>query len=111
MGIDFAFNLENSWIKKDKVESLICQLENNRHINEDLTKEFLKFIFTIPSEDQNVEFNKIALAEFYNYLDVNYIFLKEYSEGRNFKDYFECLKDNKTKKEIVGLLKNSNIKK
>ncbi|MBM3199599.1 hypothetical protein FJZ53_01590 [Candidatus Woesearchaeota archaeon] len=66
--------------------------------------DFLNFVFTLPLEDQNVENNKKILGLFSSE-NVDYIGIlsKEYSEGKNFQDYFNCLTTEQQEKLIDSL--------
>ena len=65
---------------------------------------FLNFIFhKMPYEDQDFESNKILFKEHQNKIGYRDILLKEYSEGKYFKDYFFCL-DSDNQKEFVEYL-------
>lgn len=62
---------------------------------------FLSFVFDLPYEDQNIESNKKILRAF-SYNPVG-IVVKEYSEGKHFKEYFENISPFEGKKVVEAL--------
>ncbi|MDP2908803.1 MAG: hypothetical protein Q8N77_03270 [Nanoarchaeota archaeon] len=101
-----------SWLKKHRVEKLVDML--NKHIppldeKNTLNIEFLRFVFEMPYEDQNVEVNKFLLKNFSHFLDIDLVMLREYQTGRHFNEYFELL-DKDRQEGIVSMVKRSGIK-
>ncbi len=99
-----------NWIKKHELDLLVDLLNNHiPPIDKDpLNVEFLKFVFEIPYEDQNLDMNRYMFQNFGKFLNINLIVLKEYSNGRYFKDYFDLLDGNK-QREIVQFVKQSRV--
>ncbi|MBM3199798.1 hypothetical protein FJZ53_02585 [Candidatus Woesearchaeota archaeon] len=112
LGVKFIFPTlkQASWIKKREIESLADMLKNHiSPIDKDpLNKEFLRFVFEIPYEDQNLEMNKHMFKNFGNFLDQELIMLKEYSNGKHFKEYFGLLDAGK-QKDVSRLVKNAEV--
>ncbi|MDP2908810.1 MAG: hypothetical protein Q8N77_03305 [Nanoarchaeota archaeon] len=97
------------WIKKRRIERFATQVERHAYsLKEPLLLEFLKFVFEIPYEDQNIEENKSFFKQFKHQLDATAILLKEYGQGKYFKDYFELL-DEGGQKKIVNIIKRSSL--
>ena len=69
-----------------------------------LPNDFLKFIFNIPYEDQNIKCNKIIL-ENSEVRDSPEILTNEYVKGKYFQEYFNCL-DNDCQQKVVKYLKH-----
>lgn len=67
--------------------------------------KFLELVFNIPYEDQVLENNKGILQRFYYHIDYVEILIREYSEGKYFQNYFNCL-DSGNKKLVFDNLKN-----
>lgn len=112
MGINFSFPPidKSTWVKRQSINGLIKQLENHTFDLgfEDSSKlEFLKFIFELPYEERNLEMDKFLFQKFNQYLDVNIIMLKEYQQGKYFKDLFEILKEPQQKMVINFVSQNS----
>ncbi|MDP2906430.1 MAG: hypothetical protein Q8O03_00670 [Nanoarchaeota archaeon] len=76
----------------------------------DSLDSFLEFVFTIPYEDQNIENNKEILRRIYYHTDFVEILTKEYSNGKYFEEYFNCL-DKGNKKTVFDNLKNIQERK
>lgn len=115
-GINFkGISTSRSWIKKHEMESLAKLLEDyklEKHappLKDPLQQEFIRFVFKLPYEDQNVAVNKLLFKNFNHLLDVESILLKEYEQGTHFKDYFELL-DKDRQENIVSMVKCSGIK-
>lgn len=70
--------------------------------------EFLNFIFNLPYEDQNIEVNKALLKNYAYNVDLCKVMLKEYSEGKYFKDYFPVLNEGYQKKVVENIIPLSN---
>lgn len=66
--------------------------------------DFFNFVFTLPFEDQNVETNKNVLRLLTENIDYMGALAKEYSNGKNFQEYFECL-GTKNQEKLVDSLK------
>lgn len=72
-------------------------------------KAFLEFCFlSLPYEDQKLEVNKLLLRHMRQDLKLERILAKEYSEGKYFKEYFQCLdKEEQTRVvEKISILKS-----
>jgi hypothetical protein len=69
------------------------------------TDNFLELLFTIPYEDQVLENNKGILQRFHYHIDYVEILTREYSNGKYFQDYFNCLESG-NKKRVFDNLKN-----
>lgn len=113
MNINFTLPpLEKSnWIKKQSVNSLIKLLQNHTfdlEFEDSLKLEFLKFIFELPCEERNLEMDKFLFQKFNQHLDTYTIMLKEYQQGKFFKDFFEILNDSQ-QKMIVNVINQSNV--
>ncbi|MDP2909442.1 MAG: hypothetical protein Q8N77_06580 [Nanoarchaeota archaeon] len=67
--------------------------------------DFFRFVFSLPPEEQDVETNKLLLKMHPSLLDVDTTLLKEYSQGKFFKEYFEVL-DGYQKENVLNLLKD-----
>lgn len=106
--VDFIFPLERNYIHKTLIDGLASLLQRHNPPTDWEGESVLKFVFALPYEDQNLEINKLFLQKFSPLLDVNNILLKEYQQGKYFKEYFELL-DLDKKKEITRLVKHSEI--
>lgn len=85
----------------DKEESYAnCDFKNMVPIKKCVYSEnFLNFIFTLPYEEQNIPANMMILKHVGS-IDFCKILLKEYSEGKHFKDYFSVLDEGRQKKVV-----------
>ncbi len=111
LGINFHITTENKYIKRNEVNRLTKLLEEHDPLlsaEGSFSLEFLKFVFTLPYEDQNIEMNKSLLKKFNHILDLKTLLLKEFKQGKHFKEYFELLEDNK-QEEIVKIIKQSGF--
>lgn len=99
-----------AWVKKYEIESLADLLKNHTPPldKNPLNLDFLKFVFEIPYEDQNLEMNKYMLKNFGMFLDLDVVMLKEYSNGKYFKEYFELLNEAK-QKDTIHIIKNIKV--
>jgi len=99
-----------SWIKKHEIDLLIDLVKTHTpQIDKNpLNIEFLRFLFEIPYEDRNLEMNKYMFKNFGKFLDQELILLKEYSNGKYFKEYFELL-DAGAQEDIARLVKNVEV--
>ena len=57
----------------------------------DFSIEFSNFIFTLPYENQKIETNKLLLHLNASSMDYLSILDREYTKGRHFEEYFDCL--------------------
>lgn len=69
----------------------------------DILPGFFNFIFSLPIEDKNLEANLKILRLLADELDYVGILAKEYSESKNFKEYFSCLDSEKQEKVVDSL--------
>jgi len=70
---------------------------------------FFNFIFTLPYEDQNIEANKSIFKNIPPNFDYAHFLVQEYSNGKYFEDYFDCL-DAERQKKVVEHLKSVPVK-
>lgn len=111
LNINFCIPIENKYIKKNRIDELVKLLEEHDPVlsaEGPFSLEFIKFVFTTPYEDQSIEMNKYLLKKFNHILDVKTILLKEFKQGKHFKEYFELLEEGK-QKEIVKLINQSGL--
>ena len=54
--------------------------------------DFFEFVFNLPYEDQNISTNMQFIRENCHKVDYIEVLVKEYSNGKHFKDYFNCLR-------------------
>ncbi|MDP2906428.1 MAG: hypothetical protein Q8O03_00660 [Nanoarchaeota archaeon] len=95
-GIDYTKN-------EAKTYPLFCKWINQ-------LPDFFNFVFTLPLEDQNVETNKNILKLLAGNIDYVGILAKEYSNGKNFQEYFDCL-DTEKQGKLVDSLKTFSERK
>lgn len=107
------FNLLNSLLKRLDIkcgafsDGMDVCTEYTSMLMKGLSKhsDFFRFVFSLPSEDQDVETNKLLLKHHPSLLNVDTILLKEYSQGKFFKEYFGIL-DCHQKENVLNLLKD-----
>ena len=110
---DHDLNLINSLLKRldakygtFSVYAKVCTEELDsmmKHLNKHL--DFFSFVLDLPSDEQDIETNRLLLKHYGPLLNMDTIILKEYSQGQFFKEYFEILEEDQ-KENIVRLLKN-----
>jgi len=88
-----------------KVSKLSGKVKDNKYLND---SDFLNFIFSLPYEEQNIDENKEILRRYdprygarFDYI-IN-LLAKEYSEGKYFQEYFDCISDRLRKKVIPNI--------
>jgi len=103
-GDRFATKSSLDYTKNEaKTYPLFCKWTNK-------LPDFFNFVFTLPLEDQNVETNKNILKLLAGNIDYVGILAKEYSNGKNFQEYFECL-DAENQGKLVDSLKTLSERK
>ncbi|MDP2906424.1 MAG: hypothetical protein Q8O03_00640 [Nanoarchaeota archaeon] len=113
MGINFTIPpIEKAgWIKKQSVQGLTKLLQKHTfdlEFEDSLKSEFLKFIFELPYEERNLEMDKFLFQKFNQFLDINSIMLKEYQQGKFFKDFFTVLSSGQ-QNMVINVIKHSDI--
>jgi len=113
MSINFTIPpLEKStWIKNQSVQGLIKLLQKHTfdlEFEDSLKSEFLKFVFELPYGERNLEMDKFLFQKFNQFLDINSIMLKEYQQGKFFKDFFTVLSSGQ-QNMVINVIKHSNI--
>ena len=113
LGVNFFIDPRGrNFIKKSAVVTLskmLKECECQLFPREQYKIDFLKFVFELPYEDQNIEMNKVLFKSFKKDLNTDFILLEEFKQGKYFKEYFELL-DKDGQEEIVSLIKESNLK-
>ncbi len=82
----------------DYVDNYKSYIDNNNSSN--LRDDFYNFVFSIPYEDQNIEWNKTFLR-YHKVSDYVDILINEYTKGKHFQEYFECLPNNDKQQRVV----------
>jgi len=86
-------------INKKNIKEIINEIEQKSFLfaqgdtKKEMLKNFWDFVFTIPYDDQNIESNQAILKSHAGEIDYISILGDEYSKGRYFPEYFNCLDD------------------
>ncbi|MBM3199600.1 hypothetical protein FJZ53_01595 [Candidatus Woesearchaeota archaeon] len=107
----------DGYIHKDSLFKAIDELKGVEHVDkiknlktvDEYYNDFFNFVFSLPYEDQNIEMNKFIIKCGPVSFDYAQIMLKEYSDGKYFQEYFDCL-DAEKQKKVVGALKSVSKK-
>lgn len=99
------------YIHKDNLLKVIDELKGVENIDrikelktiDEYYNGFFNFVFSLPYEDQNIEMNKFIIKRSPASFDYVQILVKEYSDGKYFQEYFDCLDAEKQKKVVESL--------
>lgn len=99
-----------SYVHTANLSKVANQLHKVLHTNRtQISGNFSNFVFTLPYEDQNIEANKSIFKHSPASFDYTHFLVQEYSGGRHFQDYFDCL-DAERQKKVVDSLKSVPVK-
>lgn len=99
-----------NYVHTTNLSKVANQLHKILEINgTQISDNFFNFVFTLPYEDQNIEANKSILKHSPTNFGYTYFLVQEYSSGKHFQEYFDCL-DAEKQKKIVGHLKSVSKK-
>ena len=98
-------------INKKNIKEVVNEIEQKSFLfaqgdsRKELLKNFWDFVFTIPYDDQNIESNQAILKSHAGEIDYISILGDEYSKGRHFPEYFNCL-DELQQQRVARCLKD-----
>ncbi|MDP2908807.1 MAG: hypothetical protein Q8N77_03290 [Nanoarchaeota archaeon] len=97
-------------VHKNNLTKIIAELKEKIYPLEqpfeaDILNDFYNFVFSIPYDDQNIDVNKAILKSSQDSLDYVRILEREYSQGRYFQDYLNCL-DSQNRNCVLGKIKD-----
>ncbi len=101
--ISFSKGYTKLFIPKSEIEKFLFELKDPLSYKT-YFNEFTRFVFSLPSDEQNIESNKLIISSSQDKFLLRDIFLKEYSKGDHFIEYFQCLNP-ELKSDIVKVLK------
>lgn len=109
---EYRQSTSSGYVHRKNLAEVVEELRSLPAMNLDskLIDDFFNFVFFLPDEDQNIEYNKAILKSYSQSLNYKQVLVKEYSEGDHFCEYFDIL-SNDLQEEVVKSLKNDPCKK